>query len=155
MFSAPEASIGLQCVRLAGHPCPPTRGPPPVCASSAAASRLREQAQGAGDLWWDDRTIRTRPTQDRSKRMEAADFVGDLLRLNDAHGAEAPARVAALLVELRGSGDLAALRQEVDWGAVEAAAGDFAQQAEPARGRRTPSRPAGERGAAWHPWASA
>ena len=51
--------------------------------------------------------------------MEAADFVVDLLRWSEAHGVAAPARVAAP-------------RQEVDWGAVEAAAGDFAQQAEPA-----------------------
>ena len=91
---------------------------------------LREQAHGAGDLWWDELTIRTRPLQDRAKRMEAADFVGDLLRWSEAHRPEAPARVAALLAELRTTGDLAALRQELDWGAVEAAADDLAEQAE-------------------------
>ena len=91
---------------------------------------LREQAQGAEDLWWDDLTIRTRPLQDRAKRLEAADFVGDLLRGSEARRPDAPARVAALLAELRTTGDLGALRQELDWDAIEAAAGDLAQQAE-------------------------
>lgn len=91
---------------------------------------LRDQAPAAGDLWWDDLTLDTRPTQDRSERMAAADFVGDLLRWSETHRGEAPARVAAILAELRGNADLTAVRQEVDWSALESDADDLSQQAE-------------------------
>ncbi len=91
---------------------------------------LRDQAQAVPDLWWDAIEIRTRPAQDRGQRMAALDFVGDLLRWSEAHRAEAPQRVAALLDELRGNGDLAALRGELAWDAPVAAASELAAEAE-------------------------
>ncbi len=91
---------------------------------------LRDQAQGAGDLWWDELTIRTQPTRDRAKRMEAADFGGDLLRWSAAHSAEAPARVAALLAELQVNADLLAVRREIDWHGIEGAADELWREAE-------------------------
>lgn len=112
-------------------------GPTPVHADLKRAGArdellrdLREQARGAGDLWWDDLSIRTRPPQNRAERMEAPDFLGDLLRRSEAQVPAAAARVATLLAELRTASDLVAIRQELDWEAIEAAAGELAQQAE-------------------------
>ncbi len=91
---------------------------------------LREQAAGPGDLWWDDLTIRTRPPRDRRERMEAADFVGDLLRWSAAHRSEAPSRVAALLRGLSGTGEFSAIRRELDWEGIAAAGDQLSEEAE-------------------------
>lgn len=92
--------------------------------------QLRDDAAGLPDVWWDDLRIRTRPAQERARRLEAGDFLADLLRGSDARQAEAAARVAALLEDLRSKPDLAALRREIDWTGIGAAAGDLWDEAE-------------------------
>jgi len=92
--------------------------------------QLRDEAEGLAQLWWAGLRVQTRPAQDRARRMEAGDFLADLLRGSEARRAEAGARVAALLDELRARTDLGAVRQELDWGAIQAAAGALWLEAE-------------------------
>lgn len=51
-------------------------------------------------VWWDDLQLDTRPPLDRSARLEAGDFVADLLRRSDAGRSNAALSIAALVAEL-------------------------------------------------------
>ncbi len=93
--------------------------------------QLREDAQAMPSLWWDALRLHTRPNEDRAQRMQAGDFLADLLRWSDAHRPqEAADRVRALLTEMRGRPDLAAVARELDWSDLAAAADALWQEAE-------------------------
>lgn len=100
-------------------------------AAAELLRHLREEAASATTrLWWDELRVRTHPPLDRAARLQAGDFLADLLRWSEGHAAEAQNRVRALLQEIRGRQDLAAIASELDWIALEGAADQLWREAE-------------------------
>lgn len=56
---------------------------------------LRDEAQA--DIWWNEVKLATRSPLDRVERMEAGDFVADLLRRSESGRAAATTKITALL----------------------------------------------------------
>jgi DNA repair exonuclease SbcCD nuclease subunit len=52
-------------------------------------------------VWWDEVRLRTRPELDRETRLQAGDFIADLLTLSDARRPNAAEHVATLVAELQ------------------------------------------------------
>lgn len=89
---------------------------------------LRDAA--SPDLWWADLRLATRPAFDRQQRLEAGDFLSDLLQHSDTEAQQADQLVAQLIRELERHPKLTGVARELDLSQLNRIAEELWEEAE-------------------------